>query len=153
MLTNSSKHPFQQRLAQNILQKRKSWKATKRGENAGWREIAGTLYYFRSRWEAHYARYLEWLRVNKLITEWLHEPKFFDFPIKHGVTRYLPDFQVIELSGVSTWIEVKGFMDSKSKTKIARFKKYYPNERLMVVDSKWFSHNNRQFKGIVPGWE
>lgn len=141
----------------------------KKGQNAGWREIDGSLYYFRSTWESRYAHYLEWLRLQGTIQEWLYEPKMFEFTekhvitpegkcvtlptIKHGTTRYMPDFQVVEKDGTSSWVEVKGHMDAASKTKIARFRKYYPSHKLTVVDAKWFSRNNRQLKNLIPGWE
>ena len=51
-----------------------SWKA-------GWREIGGYKKYYRSRWEANYARYLEWLRNNNLIAGWLHESETFWFEV------------------------------------------------------------------------
>ena len=55
-----------------------SWKA-------GWREIGGQRIYARSRWEANYARYLEWLRANGSIAKWEHEPETFWFEgIKRG---------------------------------------------------------------------
>ena len=55
-----------------------SWKA-------GWREIGGIKKYYRSRWEANYARYLEWLKQRGEISDWKHEPETFWFePIKRG---------------------------------------------------------------------
>jgi hypothetical protein len=37
---------------------------------AGWREIGGYRKFYRSKWEANYARYLEWLRARGEITAW-----------------------------------------------------------------------------------
>lgn len=119
-----------------------------------WREIDGELFYFRSEWERKYALYLEWLKRTKNITEWLYEPKTFWFEgIKRGCVSYKPDFQVILASGSHYWVEVKGYMDSKSKTKLDRFKRYFPNESLEVIDGNWFRRNSRKLKGLVPGWE
>ena len=59
---------------------------------------------------------------------------FYFEGIKRGTTNYKPDFLVTFPSGNSEWFEVKGFMDSKSKTKIKRMAKYYPNEKLNIVD-------------------
>ena len=70
---------------------------------------------------------------------WEHEPSTFWFEnIKRGVRSYLPDFRVWNVDGTHYWVEVKGYMDSKSKTKIKRFKKYYPNEPIYIVDKEWF---------------
>lgn len=108
----------------------------------GWREIGGKRVYFRSGWEMKYAYYLEWQKKFRIIKDWEHEPKTFWFEgIKRGCVTYLPDFKVTFLDGTHEWIEVKGYMDAKSKTKIKRFAKYYPQERLRIVDAAWFAKN------------
>jgi formylmethanofuran dehydrogenase subunit A len=56
----------------------------------------------------------------------------------------MPDFLVTKTDGTTYWVEVKGYMDAKSLTKIKRFKKYYPLETLVVVDADWFK-TNREF--------
>lgn len=125
----------------------------KRNNISGWREIDGELFFFKSNSEFRYACYLEWLKKTGNITEWLYEPETFWFlEIKRGVRSYKPDFKVIERSSSHYWVEVKGYMDARSKTKLARFSKYYPQERLELVDSKWFSRNSKKLKGLVPGW-
>lgn len=121
---------------------------------AGWREIGGQRKYFRSRWEANYARYLEWLRIQGQIASWEHEPETFWFEsIRRGVRSYLPDFRVTENSGASAYHEVKGWMDSRSKTTIRRFRKYYPNEILIVIDTKAYRAIERKAAGLIGGWE
>ena len=88
---------------------------------SGWREIGGIRKYYRSRWEANYARYLEFLKVNGEIEKWEHEPETFWFEgIKRGVMSYLPDFRVTEKNGDIVFHEVKGWMDARSITKIKR---------------------------------
>jgi hypothetical protein len=105
-----------------------------------WKEIGGQKCFFRSRWEAIYAGYLQWQKEKGLIQSWEYEPKTFWFEgIKRGVCSYKPDFRVLNAQGESIWYEVKGFMDARSKTKLKRFKSYFPNEKLVVIDSKWFS--------------
>ena len=88
--------------------------------------------YFRSKWEANYALYLEFLKGQGEIQDWHYESKMFDFPIPHGVTRYMPDFEVVEKDGSITYREVKGYLDSRSKTKLKRMAKYYPKVKLIV---------------------
>lgn len=106
----------------------------------GWREVGGRKIYFRSEWEARYARYLQFLKESRAIAEWLYEPQTFWFEeIKRGTRSYLPDFKVIKPDGSHYWVEVKGYFDSKSKTKIKRFKKYYPSEILVLVKEDWFN--------------
>ena len=121
---------------------------------AGWRRIGGGDFYFRSLWEANYARWLEYQFNHKMIEVWAHEPKTFWFEdIKRGVRSYLPDFCVYKTATECEWHEVKGYYDAKSITKIKRFRKYYPNEKLILIDSKWFAANSKKLKLIIPDWE
>ena len=59
--------------------------------------VGDKVRYFRSKWEANYALYLEYQKKHKLIKDYMYEPMWFDFTnfgVKHGATRYLPDFLV-----------------------------------------------------------
>lgn len=122
--------------------------------SAAWRTIGDKRIYCRSTWEANFARYLQLLKEHKKILDWQHECKTFWFEnIKRGVRSYLPDFFVINLDESNYWVEVKGFYDSKSLTKIKRFRKYYPNEKLILVDKKWFAQNSNKLRGLIKDWE
>lgn len=113
----------------------------------GWRLIAGRNIYFRSEWEVKVAGFLQLLKERNAIKEWEHEPKTFWFnEIKRGTRSYLPDFKIIRPDDSHYWIEVKGYMDAKSKTKIKRFKKYYPQEQLFVLGEEWFKKNSGMLK-------
>lgn len=101
-------------------------------------EVGGKSYYFRSKWEFEYACYLEWLVRQNQIAGWWYEYHTFEFPIKHGTTRYTPDFRVLVTENKVEWHEVKGYLTNKGKTQINRFKKYYPKEKLIIIDSEWF---------------
>lgn len=121
---------------------------------AGKREVGGRIIHFRSRWEANYARYLEWLKSIGNITNWEYEPKTFWFEgIKRGTRSYLPDFRITENNGSQAFHEVKGWMDPKSKTKIKRMRKYYPDVKLIVVSSKNYRSLEKMVCRLVPGWE
>jgi hypothetical protein len=111
--------------------------------------------YFRSAWEANYARYLNFLIKQKQIRGWEYECQTFWFEtIKRGVRSYKPDFKVTFLNGSHEWHEVKGWMTDKAATAIKRFKKYYPTEKHVLVDSKWFTAAKRQgLPAIVGNWE
>lgn len=101
----------------------------------GWYEIEGLKYYFRSGWEVVYARYLEWLLQSGEIKKWQYEPDTFWFEeIKRGVRSYLPDFKVFNKDGSFEYHEVKGYMDSKSVTKLKRMTKYYPEVKMVLID-------------------
>lgn len=118
-----------------------------------WAEIGGKRCFFRSRWEYRYALYLQLMKDNKYIVDWEHEPRVFYFEgIKRGTTNYKPDFRVVFPSGKEEWFEIKGYMDAKSKTKIKRMAKYYPEIILRVIDKTWFSENSKKLKAIIKNW-
>jgi hypothetical protein len=124
-----------------------SWKAA-------WREIGGTRKFYRSRWEANYARYLEWMKKQGQIKSWEHEPKTFWFEgIKRGCLSYLPDFRVIDFYGNETYHEVKGWMDDRSKTKIKRMAKYHPDVILIVIEAKQYKAIEKSATKFIQGWE
>jgi hypothetical protein len=124
-----------------------SWKA-------GWREIGGKRNYYRSRWEANYARYLQWLKEEGYIKEWKHEPETFWFEaIKRGVRSYLPDFRVWENDGSSALHEVKGWMDARSRTTLARMAKYHPQEKVVLIDGVQYRSIRSKMMHIIPNWE
>lgn len=126
---------------------RGSWKA-------GWREIGGKRNFYRSRWEANYARYLEWLKSLGEIADWKHEPETFWFDaIKRGVRSYKPDFRVWESNGSSALHEVKGWFDARSKTTLKRMAKYHPQEKIIVVDGHVYRAIRRKVMGMIEGWE
>lgn len=121
---------------------------------AGWRQIGQQKKYFRSLWEANYAFYLQWLQDRRDIILWEHEPETFWFEnIKRGVRSYLPDFRILNNDGSTHYVEVKGYWDAKSITKVRRFNKYYPDHKLILIDSAWFRKNGKKMKLIIPGWE
>jgi len=121
---------------------------------SGWREVGGVRKYYRSKWEANYAYYLQWLKEKGQISDWKHEPKTFWFEgVKRGTVSYLPDFWVQEVSGAEAYHEVKGWMDDRSKTKIARMARYHPKVKLIVIDAKGYASLKKSVMGLVPGWE
>ena len=121
---------------------------------AGWREFGGIRKYYRSRWEANYGRYLQWLKERGEILDWKHEPKTFWFEgIKRGTNSYLPDFLVTEKNGQEVYHEVKGWMDDRSKTKIKRMAKYHPQIKLIVIEAKAYNSIKKQVSKLVPDWE
>jgi hypothetical protein len=130
--------------------------------------------FFRSAWEANVYRLL---RLDKSIVSIEYEPTdftFWQFGIKKGTVSYTPDFKVTYEDGSYLWIEVKGgWMRASDKTKLRRFKKYYPGEfdklvavgpgptsatiqffNEMGVPVKWhYPDLNKQYRHTVPNWE
>ncbi len=102
-----------------------------------WCSIGSKENYFRSQLEVRFAWFLEDLKIWGTIESWEYEPRVFYFDkIKTGVRGYRPDFYINRSDGESFWVECKGWMDPKSKTKLRRFLKYYPQERMILVRNK-----------------
>jgi hypothetical protein len=126
---------------------RGSWKAA-------WREFGGKRVFYRSRWEANYGRYLEFLKEHGEIVDWHHEAHTFWFEgIKRGCVSYLPDFKVENRNGSIEWHEVKGWMDARSKTVLKRMAKYHPKEKMILIQEKQYKEIERKISALIPGWE
>ena len=120
----------------------------------GWIDFGnGKKYFFRSGWEMNYAHYLEWIKKRGDIKDWFYEVDTFWFKnIKRGVRSYLPDFKIIENNGNFKYDEVKGWMDDRSKTKLRRMKKYYPEIRIDVIGSNEYKEI-KKWSRLIEGWE
>lgn len=111
--------------------------------------------FFRSAWEANFARYLNFLIDNDDIAKWEYEPDTFWFEaIKRGVRSYKPDFKVWDSEDSKPYYyEVKGWMDAKSKTKLKRMAKYHPSIKIIVIGRKEYSSIQKNLSKIIPNWE
>lgn len=92
---------------------------------------------YRSAWERNVARVLQFMVQAGTLKEWTYEPRRYEFPqIKRGCIDYLPDFEITEPDGTVRLVEVKGQLDSRSRTKLKRFMRGYPElwaDMLFVV--------------------
>jgi hypothetical protein len=110
-------------------------------------------FFFRSAWEANYARYLNFLIKHGKICKWEYEVDTFVFPeVVKGQRTYLPDFKVWDNHGNVCYHEVKGWMNSASKSKLKKMKKYYPNVALIVVGPKEYKDIG-VYAAMIPNWE
>ena len=111
--------------------------------------------YFRSAWEANYARYLNFLKALGEIFKWEYEADTFWFEaIKRGTRSYTPDFKIWTKNASEPYYEeLKGWMDAKSKTKLSRMAKYYPNVKVVLVDEKKYRAIARSIRTMIPNWE
>ena len=108
--------------------------------------------YFRSAAEANIARLF-----NHLMIPWEYEPQEFKFPLDHGTQSYLPDFRIdltpwadparstqgwpsgfLKLAPEKYWVEVKGWMNATSQTKLSRFFQYHSEEAQKL---SWLADN------------
>jgi hypothetical protein len=127
-------------------------------ENVSWkggnRTIGDKEVYFRSSWEFNYALYLELLKQNLLITEWEHEPDTYWFHnIQRGSRMYVPDFKIHMPDGSFYYVEVKGWMDSRSQTKLDRMEKYYPEHLVCLVQKNELKEIRDKYAHLLPDWE
>jgi hypothetical protein len=110
--------------------------------------------YFRSMWEANFARYLNWLLKHQQIRAWEYEPDTFWFKtITRGSRFYTPDFKVIENDSRIVYYEIKGYMDSCSNTKLKRMAKYYPHITIRLIGEREYRNVAKKVAGLIAGWE
>lgn len=103
--------------------------------------------YFRSAWEANVARILNCKNI-----KWKYEIKRFFFEeIVDGVASYQPDFYLPEYD---KWIEVKGWMDQKSKVRLKLFQEQFPDEynKLILIDEKYYNQLRDDYS-YIENWE
>ena len=108
--------------------------------NGGKREDLNNKY-FRSNWEANYARIL-----NEQSVFWEYEAHTFD--LSDG-TSYTPDFKLSE----KKFVEVKGWWDDDSKHKIELFLKEYPDYELDLIGESEYYSLRSLFKHKITEWE
>jgi len=106
--------------------------------------------YFRSSWEANYARLLNRLQDRYLIRGWAFEPELFR--LDDG-TRYLPDFRVIAMGGDVAYHEVKGYMRKKAQAKLNKMGKCHPDVRVVLIDAGKYKALEDVYASAVPNWE
>lgn len=112
-------------------------------------DINGKDMFFRSKWEANYALYLDFLVKQKEILKWEFEPDMFVFEkIQFGTRSYLPDFKVYDSKGFH-YDEVKGWMDDKSKTKLNRMRIYYPDVVINLIDGKAYNELRKRIGKVL----
>ena len=137
------------RASETPISREKKYSRCRRGK----RKDLGSIF-FRSSWEANYARYLNWRRSNGEIYSWEYEPGQFKFEAeKRGVRSYTPDFKILVTKfSEPVYIEIKGWMDENSKKRLALMKTYYPEVQLEVIGFPQYIVLQHKF-GHLSGWE
>lgn len=114
--------------------------------------IGDKTFHCRSSWECNVAAYIQFLKENNQLKEWEYEPVTFWFlKIMRGVRSYKPDFRITRNDGTQFYIEVKGWMDPKSATKLKRMKKYHPDVHVQVIDVVRYT-SIKKGKNVYKGW-
>lgn len=106
--------------------------------------------YFRSKWEANYALYLDFLIERCEISNWEYESETFFFEkIRLGTRSYRPDFKIFNNDETVEYHEVKGYMDSRSKTKLKRMGIYFPEVKLILIERRFYMDILKKLKGVI----
>ncbi len=108
---------------------------------AGIRKDISETIYFHSRWEANYARVLNYLNVR-----WEYEPKTFDLETQN----YTPDFY---LPDSNEYVEVKNFLWKYSKVRDEKFRKLYPKIKLQLLLKEDYLKLQNKYAKFIVNWE
>ena len=106
--------------------------------NGGFRDDLNC--YFRSNWEANYARILNYLDI-----AWQYE--YISFELENGKS-YTPDFKLSD----KKFVEIKGFYDDDSLEKIDGFRLKFPDIELEIIHINEYNILRNLFKNKVK-WE
>jgi hypothetical protein len=113
----------------------------RRFKNGGYRK--DLKQYFRSSWEANYARFLTWKGLR-----WIYEPKAFSVIVEGKHLTYTPDFF---LPDKAMYIEVKGYWASDlAKQKFKAFEKIH---HIVLVGPRTYKRIEKSFSNKVKNWE
>lgn len=106
----------------------------------GKRDDLGNIF-FRSSWEANYARILNLLGVR-----WEYEPETFE--VGEAET-YTPDFKLPD----GTLVEIKGWWTEASKHKIELFRAKFPDIKLETITRTEYTALSKQYRHLITNWE
>ena len=112
--------------------------------------------YFRSTWEANYARILNYENVS-----WSYETKRFSLLDEFGniVAVYTPDFRT------NIHIEIKGHADAyddwtcgcsrcdRDRLKMLLFSEQYPDEEIVIIGKNEYRQLCLKYSSLIPNWE
>ena len=141
-------------MSKQMIERLRNNQANNSRSRGGRREDVNNMF-FRSSWEANYARYLNFLKAKGLIWKWEYEPDTYYFEqIKRGTRSYTPDFKIWDTeTSPPYYVEVKGWMDDKSKVKLNRMAKYYPEVEIRLVRSTEYNEIKSKLSMLIPFWE
>ncbi len=97
--------------------------------------------YFYSRWEANFARLLNFCDIR-----WEYQPKTFDLITQ----KYTPDFY---LPDCKTYIEVKNFLWKYSEIRDKKFREIYPEIKLLLLLKESYLILEKQYGKTIENWE
>lgn len=101
--------------------------------------------YFRSKFEANYARFLKWFGV-----QYEYETDKCVFKLSNG-RNYICDFYLPE---IEQYIEIKGWLKDKAKEKLELFQKEYVVKwRMITQKSEEWKQITKDYGKLILNWE
>lgn len=104
------------------------------------KDISDTIYFY-SRWEANFARLMDFLNI-----KWEYAPKIFDL----GTQMYTPDFY---LPVSNMYVEVKNFIWKYSEVRDSKFRKLYPDIKLQLLLKEDYLKLQNTYSNFIKNWE
>jgi hypothetical protein len=121
--------------------------------NGGRRADLGDMF-FRSNWEANYARILNLWQEQKKIFCWEYEPLPFRFPRTDRPLSYTTDFQVWEQEGSDYYyVEIKGQMSKYDQLKQQCMEEHYTDVSIRMIYEKDYKNLQKEFAPRIETWE
>ena len=108
---------------------------------AGTRQDIDSHTYFYSRWEANFARVMNFLNI-----AWIHQPKSFQLRSQ----KYTPDFY---LPATDTYIEIKNFLSDYARNRDMQFRLLYPHVTLILILKEDYLALQKKYASNILGWE
>lgn len=153
---NYSEDQIKDKIEKQIRSQHKNKSFAKR-QKATWkcgeRQVGDKKYFFRSSWEANYARYLELKKGSGEIIDWRFEEKRFFGTEEWRGTCYLPDFEIVHNDGKVELHEIKGWMDERSIKKIQMMQDCYPDANLVIIGAKELKDIKCSYHTVINDWE
>lgn len=110
--------------------------------------------YWRSSWEANYARYLNVLKSRGILDSWEYESQRFVFKDSgDGIRSYRPDFKVKYTDGCEEFHEVKGWINTRSEAIAAKMSREYPDVVIKTIGPEQYHAIAKEFQGEISSWE
>jgi len=142
-----------QKLSKSMKGKNKGEKNHNYGKSPSWAKTRSKFghrpdlnnQFFRSRWEANFARILNYHGIKWEFENQKHRCYFSE----EGIT-YLPDFY---LPDYDLYVEISGYPSPDKLNRLRLFKKYYPEKTLFHITGIEWKKNFEQYKEYIPTWE
>lgn len=109
----------------------------------GLRKIGEKEIWFRSTWEANFARYLYYKEL-----DFIFEPRTFRVNINERETTYLIDFYI---ESKDTYYEVKGYVTPESIDRLTQVKQQ--GFKIYMIGPRWYRKIENKYKDLIIGWE